>query len=120
MSILTDIGVPQDTPLFEVWNKVDQLTEEDLLCLTNRATRLENTFPVSALTGEGVDILISAVENQLNSQNFDDFLNLTYQEGKKRAWLYNQGVVRNETQTENGFQFALYWSARQKTQFQLI
>ena len=81
---------------------------------------MENTFPLSALTGAGIDTLISALENELNSQNFDDALNLTYKEGKKRAWLYDQGVVRNETQTEDGFQFALSWSTRQKTQFHLI
>ena len=120
LSILTNIGVPQDTPLFEIWNKVDKLTEDDLLRLTNSATRLENTFPLSALTGAGIDTLINAVENALNSQKFHDSLNLTYQEGKKRAWLYDQGVVCNETQTEDGFQLALYWSARQKTQFHLI
>ena len=120
LSILTNIGVPQDTPLFEIWNKVDKLTEDDLLRLTNSATRLENTFPLSALTGAGIDTLINAVENELNSQKFDDSLNLSYQEGKKRAWLYDQGVVCNETQTEDGFQLALYWSARQKTQFHLI
>lgn len=120
LSILTNIGVPQDTPLFEIWNKVDKLTEDDLLRLTNNATRLENTFPLSALTGAGIDTLINAVENKLNAQNFDDALNLTFQDGKKRAWLYDQGVVRNETQTEHGFQFTLYWSARQKTQFQLV
>ncbi len=120
MSILTNIGVPQDTPLFEVWNKIDQLSEDDLSYLTNRATRLEYKFPLSALTGAGIDTLISAVENELNSQKFDDSLNLSYQEGKKRAWLYDQGVVRNETQTEDGFQLELYWSARQKTQFNLV
>ena len=120
LSILANIGVPRDTPLFEVWNKIDQLSNDNFLRLTNRAARLENTFPVSALTGAGIDELISAVENELNSQKFDEALKLTYQQGKKRAWLYDQGVVRNETQTEDGFQFALYWSARQKTQFQLV
>ena len=120
LSILSDVGVPHNLPVFEVWNKVDQLNEDDLLRLTNSATRLENKFLLCALTGAGVDALITAVESELNSQNFDDALNLNYREGKRRAWLYDQGVVRNETQTEEGFQFAINWSARQKAQFQLV
>ena len=120
LSILSDIGIPQDTPVFEVWNKVDQMSEDDFFRLSNSVTRHENTFLLSAFTGVGVDELIAAVENELKSQNFHDALKLTYQDGKKRAWLYDQGVVCNETQTEDGFQFALYWSERQKAQFQLI
>ena len=96
------------------------MSEDDFFRLSNSVTRHENTFLLSAFTGVGVDELIAAVENELSSQNFHDALKLTYQDGKKRAWLYDQGVVRNETQTEDGFQFALYWSERQKAQFQLI
>jgi len=119
-SILEDIGIQAHTPLFEVWNKADRLPQEDLERLSNEALRRDKTHLISALTGKGVDGLIKAVEAVLSMQNFEDVINLSYQDGKKRAWLYDQGVVRSETQNENGYHVTLHWSERQKAQFHLI
>ena len=120
LSILEDIGIQAHIPLFEVWNKADRLPQEDLERLSNEALRRDKTHLVSALTGKGVDGLIKAVEAVLSMQNFEDVVNLSYQDGKKRAWLYDQGVVRSERQNENGYHVTLHWSERQKAQFHLI
>ena len=46
------------------------------------------------------------------------FLNgLSHKEGKKRAWLYQQGVVIREEVVETGMLLVVFWSAQQKAQF---
>ena len=82
--------------------------------------RQHDTCLISALTGQGLDNLICNVEAQLNKYNVDDNINLSHGDGKKRAWLYSQGVVRNERPTENGCRITISWSERQKLQFQSI
>ncbi len=116
--ILQDIGISQETTVFEVWNKIDQLSEDDLERTSNTASRQSETYLVSAKTAYGVETLLKAIEIKLNFDNFEDSLMLSHRDGKKRAWLYSQGVVREEKITDFGFYFSLYWSSRQKAQFQ--
>jgi GTP-binding protein HflX len=44
-------------------------------------------------------------------------LHLGFDEGRKRAWLFEKDLVEAETQTEDGFDLTLRWSARQEAQF---
>ena len=47
-------------------------------------------------------------------------LHLSFAEGKKRAWLFAQDIVEGETQTEEGFDLTVRWSAKQEAQFQAL
>jgi GTPase len=58
MTILASLGVAEEAPLLEVWNKVDLVSPDDRAALAVQAERSEKVFPVSALTGEGLDALL--------------------------------------------------------------
>lgn len=100
--VLTELGLPLDRPLFEVWNKVDRLSaEENVSYKTQAATSNTPTFLISALSGEGCDTLLEAIEQfcQRTSQTYT--LAIPLAEGKLFAWLYAHGtVLKREDQEE--------------------
>ena len=42
---------------------------------------------------------------------------LGFAEGKARAWLYKEGVVDGEEQTDEGSRLTVTWTATQKARF---
>jgi len=117
LEIMDSLGVNRDTPVLEVWNKIDLLPEEDRSALQQRAARDENIFAISAVTGEGIPDLMQEVASKLASETHESQVTLTFAEGRKRAWLFEQDLVEAETQTETGFDLTVRWTARQEKRF---
>ena len=118
--ILTSLGVPDDTRSFEIWNKLDLVDPAQADALRARAERDENVLTLSALTGEGLDILQSTLAEALQGVLREAELHLSFAEGRKRAWLFEQDVVEDEAQDEDGFALTVRWSARQEAEFQRL
>lgn len=89
-----DINVQEDPRMIEVWNKIDLFTEDERAFHHNQAKRKENTYPVSAITYEGVDDLLQAVDDYLNRAQVDLEINLHVADGKQLSWLYHHGQVK--------------------------
>ncbi|MCA1774473.1 MAG: GTPase HflX [Loktanella sp.] len=119
-AILQALGVADEAPMIEVWNKIDLLDDDARSGLTAQAERAEAVFAVSAITGEGVPELMQAVARTVREATFDEVLTLGFAEGRARAWLFETGVVTDERATENGNELQLTWSARQKAQFEKL
>ncbi len=116
-TILAELGMPDDVPRFEVWNKLDAVGVDARDELLTRAARRDDRFAISALTGEGIGTLLDATSEALTEARLTEDLLLPYAEGRKRAWLFDQGVVEEEAQTEDGFALRVFWTARQKKVF---
>ncbi|NOD91661.1 GTPase HflX [Ruegeria sp. HKCCD4884] len=116
-SILTSLGVDEERPRLEVWNKIDLLNPEDKDAALARAERDTAIFSISAVTGEGVDPLLAEIATLLQGARHEAVLNLSYAEGNKRAWLFRQDVVQSEDQTEDGFRLTVLWTDKQAAQF---
>jgi len=119
-TILQSLGVAEEAPMIEVWNKIDLLDDDARSGLTAQADRAEAVFAVSAITGEGVPDLMQAVARTVREATFDEVLTLGFAEGKARAWLFEAGVVTEERATDHGNELHLTWSARQKSQFEKL
>ena len=115
--ILTDLGVSDDVPVIEVWNKVDRLPETDRATLFNLAARRDEVQTLSALTGDGVDSLMAAVEAALDEARTRKEVVLPFTAGRRRAWLYEQGVVEGEAQEDDGLHLTVNWTRRQARAF---
>jgi GTP-binding protein HflX len=61
LKVLADLGV-QDRPRLNVFNKIDQIPEEDLVMLKKSNERRENAIFTSAVTGAGLDELLARVD----------------------------------------------------------
>ncbi|MEM8656204.1 MAG: GTPase HflX [Pseudomonadota bacterium] len=116
-TILTDLGVGTGREMFEVWNKIDLLPDDEAEATRARAERDEDVFAMSAITGEGIDALLAHVAETLQGAVVEETLLMPYAEGRKRAWLFEQDVVQQERQGEDGFEFDVRWTAIQKARF---
>jgi GTP-binding protein HflX len=114
---MISLGVDDDRPTFEVWNKLDVLSPEDAEAMRARAQRAPGVFAISALTGEGIDVFLAAVTETLQGKKHDTVLCLSFAEGKKRAWLFDNDLVSAEHQTDTGFEITVRWTSAQEAQF---
>ncbi|MBB3994504.1 GTP-binding protein HflX [Sulfitobacter undariae] len=116
--ILTSLGVPDDTRSFEVWNKLDLLPQDRADAMRERAARDDGVIAISAITGEGLELLQTTVAEALQGALRTTDLTLTFAEGRKRAWLFAQDIVVSETQTETGFDITVRWPADVEAAYQ--
>ncbi|WP_458792477.1 GTPase HflX [Yoonia sp. MH D7] len=117
MAILTALGVAETAPLIEVWNKIDKLDEDRRDAVETQSARTDDLFAVSAVTGDGMDALLAAVAEHLKDPRREEVIKLTFAEGRKRAWLFEQGIVTDDTQTDAGNTLTVFWTLLQKERF---
>lgn len=115
--IMTDLGVPKETPLIEVWNKIDLMDEAGQEGVRAKAEREEAIFATSSITGEGIADLLDAVSEALTDPKTRRDLVLPFSDGRKRAWLFSEGLVESESQGDDGFHLSVHWTARQEKNF---
>ncbi|AUH33872.1 GTPase HflX [Paracoccus tegillarcae] len=122
--ILDGLGVDEDVALIEVWNKIDALSADTRAALRRTDSRTEGVQAVSALSGEGLDDLVAAVDahlaEALDEPRHEAVVMLPFSDGRRRAWLHEAGVVQNEQATEDGLRFDLRWTERQKAGFEAL
>ncbi len=118
--ILTDLEVDPDVPRLEVWNKIDLLEADGRNAKLVEAGRRDDAFALSALTGEGMDELIIAIEAALSEPKNTINLQLAFSEGRKHAWLHAQGVVDDEVTGEDGWNLTLTWTKRQAAEYEAL
>ena len=112
--ILSSLGVKPDKPQVEVWNKLDLVHPSARDSLAVQGANRDRVFPISALTGEGVADLLSAVANLLSAPRTEAVLHLAFTEGRARARLHDMGVVLEETMEDDGHRLTVRWTPRQE------
>jgi GTPase len=106
--VLEEIGAGEDSErtLIEVWNKIDLVPEPEREALIGRARRAVESrglivIPVSAATGEGIDVLLDRLA-ELVDQDEPIVARLPADDGKALAWLYRHGRILERTDAEDG------------------
>jgi GTP-binding protein HflX len=95
MMVLSDLGVAKDErPIVEVLNKID-LLESDVrkAMLTRNRAQGAGAIAVSALTGEGSDDLLTALDRLTGQEERVYQLKLAHEDGAGLAWAYAHGRV---------------------------
>jgi GTP-binding protein HflX len=105
--VLVALGVdPNDEHrLIEVWNKIDRLDGTGRLRLKNLAERRsagQRPVLVSALTGEGIDSLMHAIEARLSASRVMLDLALDPADGAGVSWLHRHTEVMEKSMGEDG------------------
>ena len=100
--ILKSLGVlnEESKSLYEVWNKVDLLNEEERSFIENMASRIDNVTLVSAVSGEGCDVLLSSMEKELAKGKKQFELTFEHKDGADVALFYQYGEVLERIDTE--------------------
>ncbi|MBU3029995.1 GTPase HflX [Paracoccus marinaquae] len=123
-AILDSLGVDEDVASIEVWNKIDALSAETRAALRRTGARTDGVQSVSALSGEGLEDLVAAIDAHL-ARALDEpreaaVVTLPFGDGRRRAWLHEAGVVEREESGEAGLVLHLRWTARQKAGFEAL
>ena len=92
-TVLSEIGVPEGTPVIEVWNKLDLLDGERREDLMADVARRDAVVALSALTGEGIDALVETVSDLLTKGHRRYTVALDASDGAGAAWLHAHGEV---------------------------
>jgi GTP-binding protein HflX len=98
-------GMVKDGTLDETWQSraIEVLNKADLLGgIANIPLRDDTGIAVSALTGEGLPALLSAIDRFLASQLITLSADIPVTDGAKLAWLYRHGeiLVREDSETD--------------------
>jgi GTP-binding protein HflX len=99
--VLRELGALEEgagRPFIEALNKVDALPEDmrqTLLTRTATGSERARQYPVSALTGEGVDQLMDAIADLLGAAGEAREVSVPLADGATIAWLYRHGEVRS-------------------------
>ena len=117
--ILEELDVSDNTKssILEVWNKTDLLSNDELVNAKNISDRSEKIRTVSALTGDGLSVLLSEIDENLKEITVSDVVKLALTEGGRRAWLYKNNLVKNEVSDENFIELSVTWTPKQAAQF---
>ncbi|MFO1158024.1 MAG: GTPase HflX [Reyranellaceae bacterium] len=101
-AVLHELGLGEEggsgRPMIEALNKIDALSDEARQTLQIRAaTGAERArqYPVSAVSGEGVDQLLEAIGDFLNRTSEAREIAVPLSDGATIAWLYRHGEVRS-------------------------
>jgi len=104
--VLAELGIAASDPrLIEVWNKIDRLDSEGrarLLNLVERQPSHRRTVAVSALSGEGIDRLIGAIETRLSENRQTLELSIDPADGAGLSWLYRHSEVLSRDLRDDG------------------
>ncbi|RAK52987.1 GTPase HflX [Phenylobacterium deserti] len=107
--------------IIEVWNKVDLLSEDDRARIEGDARRAHpSAIPLSAVTGDGCDRLLSTVGSLVDEAPPVDVF-APPGDGAAVAWLYRNGrVIERETAEDGAVRVAVSLSPQALGQFEQL
>ncbi|MBV8792208.1 MAG: GTPase HflX [Pseudolabrys sp.] len=106
VKVLGELGIDaDDRRIIEVWNKIDRLDPEGRAALNAIAQRQpsnQRATPISALTGEGIEMLGQAIEARLAQSRLTIEFDLDPADGPGLSWVYRHAEVLERTVVEGG------------------
>ena len=101
LNILRDLGIDSEDPrIIEVQNKIDKLPPKERAAMLTRTKRQDKVIAVSAVTGEGLETLVEAVDELLGKDRLVLYTDVSLADGKALAWLYSRGQVMEQNDDE--------------------
>ncbi len=89
-----------EIPIITAFNKIDMLKDPENA--VNALDDFPNTYPISALTGQGLPELLTAIEDELFESYLSIRVKIPFSEGQLSSMLHEYGQVETMTHVENG------------------
>ena len=118
--ILEKIGLDENIPVLEIWNKIDLHPESQKLQQPDISLKKRKIYPLCAASGLGLENLKTGIIKEISARYSKDVRTVSATDGKKRAWLYSHGVVESERLVDQNYKMVLRWSEKQRKQFDLL
>ena len=100
MAVLERIDAA-NVPIIEVYNKIDRMPDH-LPQIERNGEGTVTRIWLSARSGAGAELLLSAISEHLNQHKARRWLNIAPAAGRVRAQLYDMGAVVGELELPNG------------------
>lgn len=97
--VLAQIGAA-GVPQIIVYNKIDLNSQEP--CIVRDAEGRVKSVAVSSITGMGMDLLLDALAGFFRDRDYEGWIKLAPIEGRRRAMLYEHGLVFEEQDDRDG------------------
>lgn len=103
---LQALGIEQQKKIIEVWNKIDQVSDEARQTLKQVHVLKADKNPVliSALTGQNIDEFTKSIEKMLSKGRPVYHVSLSNTEHGKIHWLYEEAEVLERRSDEQGIE----------------
>ena len=122
--ILLDLGVEledgEGAPLIEAWNKIDLIDPDDPDGVKLPQHLPANVCLISAMTGQGIDALVEMVTENLSRNHNIETVTLPLSDGKRLAWLHENGRVLESEQKDQDLILTVQMSKRNWGRFHAL
>lgn len=122
--ILLELGVElqdgEGAPIIEAWNKVDLIKSDDPDAITLPQDIPDNVCLISAMNGQGIDALIEMVTDNLSRNHNIETVTLSVSDGKRLAWLHENGRVLETEQADDDLVLDVQMSNRNWGRFHAL
>lgn len=120
--VLTSLGLGEEgaPQRIEAWNKVDLLDPEERERLYEESKRRDDVVPISAVTGEGLDLLRECMAEKLRSGEQVHRIRLPATDGGKIAWLHSRGEVLEQRLDHDEMELSVRLSPNNWARFQAM
>lgn len=117
--VLEDLGLGEriETSMLQVLNKIDLLDREKRRHLRARSGHGSSQIPCSAITGEGIPDLLTAMDRALSANLRPVDLTVDLADGAGLAWLYDHGQVLERRDDERVAHVRVRLAAADLTRF---
>ncbi|MBQ7413497.1 MAG: GTPase HflX [Alphaproteobacteria bacterium] len=94
-SVLSGLGLKEtvDKGLIEVLNKIDLLPSDEQKRILTQKDRARNEWPISALTGQGINSFLNRIEQELSKDDVQMNLSIPIERGDVLASIYRHARV---------------------------
>ena len=94
-AVLRELGLADaiEHTMIDVLNKIDRLDQAARDQLLSQAARDPRAVPISAVTGEGCEALLTAIDRRLAASRQILDVRLRHRDSSVIAWLYDHGEV---------------------------
>jgi GTP-binding protein HflX len=120
--VLASLGLGEEgaSPRIEAWNKVDLLVGEERERLLEEAKRRDDVVPISAITGEGLNVLRERLSEKLRSGEQVHQIRLPAGDGGRIAWLHSRGEVLTQVLDHDQVELEVRLSSDNWARFQAL
>ena len=120
--VLTSLGLGEEgaPSRIEAWNKIDLLSAEERERLMEEAKRRDDVVPISAISGEGFDVLRACMAEKLRSGEQVHQIRLPATDGGRIAWLHSRGEVLDQKLDHDEMEISVRLSPDNWARFQAM
>ena len=121
-SVLASLGLEEGSgpPRIEVWNKVDALEPADRVAIEGEAARRADVMAISALTGDGIDVLRERMAATLRGEGEIRTVEIALADGSRLAWLHARGDILDQKMVDDRMVMDVRLSSEDWQRFQAL